>query len=61
MSTFGSFAVLLLSGAALGDRFGRRRLYALGLVGFALASTACAVRPTSAGLDRLESSGSSWR
>src|SRR5215211_7798843 len=26
-----SFAVLLVTGAALGDRFGRRRLYAVGL------------------------------
>src|SRR5919205_1169339 len=26
-----TFAVLLLSGAALGDRFGRRRLFAIGL------------------------------
>ena len=26
-----TFAVLLLTGAALGDRFGRRRLLALGL------------------------------
>jgi EmrB/QacA subfamily drug resistance transporter len=41
-----SFAVMLVTAAALGDRFGRRRLYALGLVGFALASAACAVSPT---------------
>lgn len=27
-----SFAVLLLTGAALGDRFGRRRLFAAGIV-----------------------------
>jgi EmrB/QacA subfamily drug resistance transporter len=40
-----SFAVLLIPAAALGDRFGRRRLYALGLVGFALASAAAAVSP----------------
>jgi MFS family permease len=32
-----SFAVMLITAAALGDRFGRRRLYALGLVGFAAA------------------------
>ena len=30
-----SFAVLLMTGAALGDRFGRRNLYAAGLVLFA--------------------------
>jgi EmrB/QacA subfamily drug resistance transporter len=40
-----SFAVMLVTAAALGDRFGRRRLYAVGLVGFALASAACAVSP----------------
>jgi EmrB/QacA subfamily drug resistance transporter len=38
-----SFAVLLLTGAALGDRFGRRRLFAAGIVLFALASMACAL------------------
>jgi EmrB/QacA subfamily drug resistance transporter len=41
-----SFAVMLITGAALGDRFGRRRLYAVGLVGFAIASAACALSPS---------------
>ena len=41
-----SFAVLLMTGAALGDRFGRRNLYATGLVLFAVASAACALAPT---------------
>jgi EmrB/QacA subfamily drug resistance transporter len=41
-----SFAVLMLTGAALGDRFGRRRLYAAGLVLFAAASAACALAPS---------------
>jgi EmrB/QacA subfamily drug resistance transporter len=41
-----SFAVMLVTAAALGDRFGRRRLYTVGLVGFALASAACAASPT---------------
>jgi EmrB/QacA subfamily drug resistance transporter len=41
-----SFAVMLVTAAALGDRFGRRRLYAVGIVGFALASAACAASPT---------------
>ncbi|VWB20714.1 MFS transporter [Burkholderia lata] len=36
-----AFAVLMLSGGALGDRFGARRLYIAGLVLFALASLAC--------------------
>lgn len=40
-----SFAVLLITGAALGDRFGRRRLYAAGLGLFAVASAACALAP----------------
>src|SRR6266705_7028704 len=33
-----TFAVLLLTGAALGDRFGRRRLFALGIGVFTLGS-----------------------
>jgi len=40
-----SFAALLMTGAALGDRFGRRRMYVTGLMLFALASAACAVAP----------------
>ncbi|KAG8155592.1 MFS transporter [Burkholderia catarinensis] len=36
-----AFAVLMLSGGTLGDRFGARRLYIAGLVLFALASLAC--------------------
>jgi EmrB/QacA subfamily drug resistance transporter len=38
-----SFAVLLLTGAALGDRFGRRRMFAAGLALFVVASAACAL------------------
>jgi EmrB/QacA subfamily drug resistance transporter len=38
-----SFAVLLLTGAALGDRFGRRRLFVAGLGMFVAASAACAL------------------
>src|SRR4051794_22712930 len=40
-----SFAVLLITGAALGDRFGRRRLFAVGLGVFATASAASALAP----------------
>ena len=40
-----SFAVLLMTGSALGDRYGRARLYAIGLVLFAAASAACALAP----------------
>src|SRR6266702_5968763 len=46
-----TFAVLLLTGAALGDRFGRRRLLALGLSIFTLASAAAALAPTIGALD----------
>jgi len=42
-----TFAVLLLTGAALGDRFGRRRLFSLGLLLFT-ASSAFAALSTSA-------------
>jgi EmrB/QacA subfamily drug resistance transporter len=38
-----SFAVLLLTGTALGDRFGRRRMFAYGIGLFAGASVACAL------------------
>ncbi len=40
-----SFAVLLITAAALGDRFGRRRMFIAGLGLFALASAACALAP----------------
>jgi EmrB/QacA subfamily drug resistance transporter len=40
-----TFAVLLLTGAALGDRFGRRRVFAVGLGIFTLASAAAALAP----------------
>jgi EmrB/QacA subfamily drug resistance transporter len=38
-----TFAVLLIAGARLGDIFGRRRLFLLGLAGFTLSSAACAL------------------
>src|SRR2546421_3139283 len=41
-----SFAVLLLTGAALGDRFGRRRMFIAGLAVFTLGSAAAALSPT---------------
>src|ERR1019366_2920428 len=41
-----SFACLLLTGAALGDRFGRRRMFAVGIGLFTLASAAAALSPT---------------
>ncbi len=35
-----AFAVALLTGAALGDRYGRKRVYSLGLLAFTIASAA---------------------
>jgi len=40
-----SFAVLLVTGAVLGDRYGRKKLYAVGLGLFAFASAAAALAP----------------
>jgi EmrB/QacA subfamily drug resistance transporter len=45
-----TFAVLLLTGAALGDRFGRRRLFVIGLGIFTLASAAAALAPSAEAL-----------
>ncbi len=42
-----SFAVLLVTGARLGDIFGRRRLFLVGSFGFTLMSALCAVAPSS--------------
>lgn len=41
-----AFACLLMTGAALGDRFGRRRVFTSGLVLFAAASLVCGLAPT---------------
>jgi EmrB/QacA subfamily drug resistance transporter len=41
-----TFAVLLLTGAALGDRFGRRRMFAIGVGIFTAASVAAALAPS---------------
>jgi EmrB/QacA subfamily drug resistance transporter len=41
-----AFAVLLLTGAALGDRFGRRRMFGIGIGLFTLSSAAAALAPT---------------
>src|SRR3954447_18139403 len=38
-----SFAVLLMTGAALGERFGRRTMFVAGLGLFTAASAACAL------------------
>src|SRR5919112_6141934 len=41
-----TFAVFLLTGAALGDRFGRRRMMGIGLAIFTAASAAAALAPS---------------
>src|SRR5438874_13594100 len=41
-----AFACLLLTGAALGDRFGRRRMFTVGLTAFTAASAAAALSPS---------------
>src|SRR3984893_13765760 len=41
-----AFAAGIITAAALGDRFGRRRVYAIGLLLFTAGSAACALAPT---------------
>ena len=41
-----AFACSLLTGAALGDRFGRRRIFCVGLAVFTAASAGSALAPT---------------
>jgi EmrB/QacA subfamily drug resistance transporter len=41
-----AFAVLLIAGARLGDIFGRRRVFLVGLGGFTLFSAVCAAAPS---------------
>jgi EmrB/QacA subfamily drug resistance transporter len=41
-----TLASLILLGGSLGDRYGRRRIFVVGTIWFALASALCAVAPT---------------
>ena len=41
-----AFAVFLITGARLGDMFGRRRLFLIGSAGFTAMSAACALAPS---------------
>jgi EmrB/QacA subfamily drug resistance transporter len=41
-----AYAVLLLTGAALGDRFGRKRMFVAGIALFTVSSAAAALAPT---------------
>ena len=45
-----AYAMLLVTGARLGDRYGRRRLYLAGVLVFTAASLACALAPDSQAL-----------
>jgi EmrB/QacA subfamily drug resistance transporter len=42
-----TLAAFLLLGGTLGDRYGRRRIFTVGVIWFAVASAACAAAPTS--------------
>lgn len=41
-----ALAVLLILGGKLGDRFGRKKVFVIGIVGFALTSLGCALSPS---------------
>ena len=45
-----AFAAGIITAAALGDRFGRRRIFTIGLALFTLASAACALAPSASDL-----------
>ena len=45
-----TLVALLLVGGSLGDLYGRRRVFVIGLAGFALTSALCAVAPTEGAL-----------
>ena len=46
-----TFAVLLLTGAALGDRYGRRLMFSIGIGVFTVGSAVAAMSTTATGLD----------
>src|SRR4051795_10335562 len=46
-----TFAVLLLTGAALGDRYGRRLMFSIGIGIFTVGSAVAALSTTATGLD----------
>src|SRR6187200_2505052 len=41
-----AFGVLMIVGARLGDIYGRRRVFLIGIAGFTLSSAACALAPS---------------
>jgi len=52
-----SLAGLILLGGALGDRYGRRKVFLVGVVWFAIASLLCAVAPSIGVLVAARSAG----
>ena len=50
-----TFAVLLMTGATLGERFGRRRMLVIGLAVFTLGSIGAALAPSASPLQRAGS------
>ena len=47
-----TLAAFLLLGGSLGDRLGRKRVFSIGVVWFAVASVCCGVAPNAGALDR---------
>lgn len=45
-----AFAMVLVTGARLGDIYGRKRLFLVGMIGFTLASAACGAAPSATAL-----------
>ncbi|GGA83357.1 MFS transporter [Brucella endophytica] len=45
-----AFGILLIAGGRLGDRYGRRRLFILGMIGFAITSFFCGAAPDATSL-----------
>ena len=47
-----AYAVVLITGGRLGDIFGRKRLFIIGVSGFTIASLICGLAPSSISADR---------
>ena len=55
-----ALAALLLIGGSLGDRFGGRKVYLIGIVWFALASAACGLAPSAVVLCPVPNKSARW-
>ena len=56
-----AYGVLLIAGSRLGDRLGRRRLFVLGMLGFALTSALCGLAPDANALICARARCRAWR